>query len=620
MEPVLAKIASWDFSQKQDPLCEFTAFLREAMGSKNELPEIEARLIKMLGPATTLAGQDYVCRQLSLIGTGASVPALAGMLNAAATFGMACYALARIPEAAALEALRSALPKSSGKERISIINSLAQRCDAESVAPLRALLSYSDAAVSDAALDALARIGSAPALAAIAAARSGLNGAQRERVSAAYLRCADAIAASGNRAAAAKVYHQLVAASEPEMIRIGALHGLAETEGKASVPLLSREMGSSNPRVQAAAIRLLSATPGAEVTALFAKQFPNLPAVGQIRVLAALAGRGDAAAARPVVVQALKSGTPEVRAQAMLVLGKVGDASAVQVLAEAAANAEEPVQNAARASLSELHGAGVEEALVSAIGSSAGKVRLELIKAAGDRGSTGAAEVLMRIARGEDQDASRESLRALRTLAGPAQAQPMLDLVLNLRSAAERREAAVTLASVIRRSDRAAVDPVLAAYQPAKDVQTRVLLLDVMGQVSAPDALPILRAGLKDPTAEIARAAILALTAWQTPDPIPDLFSVAKNDTNATRQILAVRGLIKLAQAPSDRSPEETVKLLGEVMLLAKQAQEKRSILAVLPNYPVRSALALAEAASRDAAVAREAKAAADQLRDVLPR
>ena len=86
------------------------------------------------------------------------------------------------------------------------------------------------------------------------------------------------------------------------------------------------------------------------------------------------------------------------------------------------------------------------------------------------------------------------------------------------------------------------------------------------------------------------------------------------------RRDMARHGLIKLIQAPSDRSSEETVKLLTEVMQLSKQPQERRSILSVLPNYPVKPALALAEAASKDAAVAREAKAAADQLKEVLPR
>ena len=139
------------------------------------------------------------------------------------------------------------------------------------------------------------------------------------------------------------------------------------------------------------------------------------------------------------------------------------------------------------------------------------------------------------------------------------------------------------------------IAPVLAAYQSAGDKQTRLTLIDVMGQVSAGEALPVLRAGLKDPDPEIARSAILALSAWTTPDPLPDLLEVARNDSNPTRQILALRGYIKVIAAPSDRSPAESVALLKQVWPLAKQAAEKRAILALLQLYPTPDALRMAE-------------------------
>ena len=65
MEPVLARVAAWDPSQPRDPLYEFTNFLRAAMNSKAELPQIEARLLRMLAPdaKTSSAGKDFVCRQ-----------------------------------------------------------------------------------------------------------------------------------------------------------------------------------------------------------------------------------------------------------------------------------------------------------------------------------------------------------------------------------------------------------------------------------------------------------------------------------------------------------------------------------------------------------------------------
>src|SRR5947209_16901406 len=122
LEPVLARVALWDPSQPRDPLYEFTNYLREAMNSKAELPAFEARLLRMLAPdaKTTPAGRDFVCRQLSIIGTAASVPTLTRLLNDAGLAEIARHALARIPDPAAGAALRSALPKASGNVQAGI--------------------------------------------------------------------------------------------------------------------------------------------------------------------------------------------------------------------------------------------------------------------------------------------------------------------------------------------------------------------------------------------------------------------------------------------------------------------------------------------------------------------
>jgi HEAT repeat protein len=208
---------------------------------------------------------------------------------------------------------------------------------------------------------------------------SGRRGLRR-----AYLRCADLVAAGGGKAAARSVYQQLSAASEPPMIRIAALHGLAEVDGNAAVPLLERELASTNADVQAAAIRLLNRMPGA-VAAIFAKQYAALKPVGQVRVLTAWGERDDGASARPIAMQAVKSPVPEVRTAALTLLGKVGDAASVPVLAETAVNAQGNEQAAARESLGRVSGPGVDSAIASAISSSSGKMQLELIRAAGER-------------------------------------------------------------------------------------------------------------------------------------------------------------------------------------------------------------------------------------------
>jgi HEAT repeat protein len=615
MEPVLTRIAAWDYSQARDPLYEFSSFLRAAAAAQSELPQIEARLLRMLAPqaAITLAGRDYVCRELSVIGTAASVAVLARMLTDRATADTARYALARIPVPEAADALRNRLQAAPAEVRAGIANALGERRDGKSVVALTGLIASSDAGVATAALTALARIGDEKALAAIGSAAPNAA-VRREEVLRAWVRCAGAVAAGGDKATAKSIYQRLIAPNEPAMIRIAALEGLAAVDAKAALPVLSRELGSTSSEIQAAAIRLLNRVPGAGVTALFQKRYPGLSPIGQVRVLSALADRGDAAA-RPTVTAAVKSATAEVRTAALEALGGIGDASSVSTLAEAATNAPAEEQAAARESLAMLRGANVDTAVAAAIASSAGKMKLELIRAAGERASLESADVLMQIAQGSDAEAALAAIRALRNAANPEQAPALLDAVMKIANATQRREAAMTLASVMKRARKPAIGSVLAAFGSSADKPIKLTLLDVMGQVSADEALPVLRAGLKDPDPDIARAAILALTAWQTPAPLPDLLELARTDSNATRQILALRGYMKVVSMPSERSAGESVALLKQVWPLAKLQAEKRALLALLPLYPTAEALRMAEAAVGDAAVSREARTAADTIR-----
>jgi hypothetical protein len=146
----------------------------------------------------------------------------------------------------------------------------------------------------------------------------------------------------------------------------------------------------------------------------------------------------------------------------------------------------------------------------------------------------------------------------------------------------------------------------------------RLALLEVMGQTSSDEALSTLRAALKDRSPEVARGAILALSEWATPVPMPDLLAIAQSGANPTLQVLALRGYLKLMGLPSQRPATESAKMLAEVMHLAKQPAEKRTVLALLPTFPSKESLQIAEAATKDQDVGKEAKAAVDRINGLL--
>jgi hypothetical protein len=311
------------------------------------------------------------------------------------------------------------------------------------------------------------------------------------------------------------------------------------------------------------------------------------------------------------------------------------------VLAEAASSGARTEQEAARRSLYSLRGVRIDPAIIAAIGSTSGKVKTELIVAAGERGASSAADALAQAAQGADPNVRREALRALRNVGGAPQAPVLLDLLLKASTPAERRESTQTLAAVLKRAQPSPVAAVISAYNSAPAKDARLSLLEVLGETSDEAALPLLRGGISDANPEVARAAILALTAWDNPAPLPDLLKLAKGAARSVPgapepaggaegrmrgappptnnlQILALRGVLKLILLPSKRSASENGLLLSEAMRLATQAPEKRTVLSLLPSFPSQESLAVARLAVNDPAVANEAKVALDQVTEAL--
>jgi HEAT repeat protein len=617
LDELLGKVAKWDYDQSREVTRAVADMVEKANGSAAQTRDIEQRFIALLTSDASLAGKDFVCKQLSLMGTEASVPALSSLLVEPKTSDMARYALERIPGQAADRALREALAKTSDKTRIGIIDSLGRRRDAASAAALRPLALGPEQATAAAALSALGKIADPAAIQVLSDAYAKTGGDLKVTAAQAYLDAAQRLAAGGKTADAVAIYKKLYAAGEPSVIRAGALHGLARAGGAQSTAMLLEALHGDDARLQAVAIHELAPTSARQ----FAAEMPKLNEAGQVRVLGILAERGDTSAL-PVFTAALKGSSQPVRIAALAGLARVGNASVVATLAGIAAGDNVAEQTAARASLASIRGKDVDQAVVDAIAGAEPKVRLELIRAAGQRYTAAASPVLIKMARDADSDVRRESLRALHDTASASDVPGLVALVAGPVQAGDRTEAVRSLAAVLRRSDPSRIQDVIAAYTPASDVESRAALMQVMGQSGNAQALPVLRTALGDQNAEVKRAAILALSDWSDDTPVPDLLASARTASTPAHQALALRGVVRLVGLPgSPRTPLETVKVLADVLSLAKQADEKRAVLSLLPRYAIKESLDLAGTLVNDSEVGAEAKAAVARLqRTMSPR
>jgi len=229
---LLEKVKTYDWGQSRLALTEVSELIKKAQGDKSQLAKIENDLLMVLKSDATRAGKQFVCRELSIIGTEQSVPTLAKMLADEETSDMARYALERIPGSAVDEALRSSLRNARGNARIGIINSLGQRRDKGAVRILSRILGRSNQDAAIAAAAALGQIANSLAADALGEAKNKAEGKLLSVVLDAYLKCADQMVADGNKIKAMGIYKELQKESMPKPIRTAALTGMINAAKK----------------------------------------------------------------------------------------------------------------------------------------------------------------------------------------------------------------------------------------------------------------------------------------------------------------------------------------------------------------------------------------------------
>lgn len=616
LDAVVAQLAKYEHGGDRTPLAKLDEWLRSPDSSPGLARQIEDRLVQLLGGKATPPAIEEACRRLSLIGTAKSVPALARLLAVPATAEMARYALERIPGPEASRALRNALPKATGSLRISLINSLGARRDNGALAMLEALARSADEKAAAASLIALGEIGAAPACRSLDRIQPNAP-ALRQALWDSRLRCAERLQTAGQNKAAYAAYERIYAKASTSLIQAAALKEMARLDRIQARPALESALRGSDPTVQAAAIRALATAADGSGAALLRREFPQLSPRAQAQALSALVERGDASL-RSWLAEAAQSQSIDVQLAAVGGLARFGNASDVPLLASLAASAQEPVSAAARRALVSLRGSDVDRVIAAEMARAEPKTRLELVRAAGERNAAAANAELLRAARDQNRDLRREALRALANTATRSELGPLAELVAQPISAADLREAQRTLAAVLPRLESAPAGAVLDAYAKAAEPDPRAALLAAIAQSGRAEFLPLLRRELQSTDAPTRRAAIVALSQWPTPEPMPELLEAARKDSSPSLRTLALRGYIRLAGLPAERTPAQTAALLAEAMKLAAQPEEKKSILALLARAPCPESLALAQAAAADPAVSAEAKAAVDTIRKSL--
>ena len=225
-------LKTYDFGASRAALMPIDDAVVACLGDTRSRRELEKRLTAAMKADISPLAKEYVCRQLCLIGSAESAPALAELLADPKLSHWARSALEHVPGSKAARALRRSLPTLRGLEKIGVVNALGMRRDADSASALASLLEDPDTRIVGAAAAALGNIGTSASAKVLLKFQPAAPDAVRSVLADACLSCAERLAAAGKKTVAAAIYKALAGSPQPEHVRAAATRGLSLAVGK----------------------------------------------------------------------------------------------------------------------------------------------------------------------------------------------------------------------------------------------------------------------------------------------------------------------------------------------------------------------------------------------------
>jgi HEAT repeat protein len=589
-----------------------------ARAADNQDASKEKELIEKLRSDAPAADKALACKHLAVYGSKDAVPELARLLTDERLASWSRIALEAIPGPEADEALRKAMDSLNGQARVDVpssqrvdrllvgtINSIGVRRDAGAVDPLTAQLKNQDAAVASAAAVALGRIGNAAATKTLRGSLAGAGPKVRTAVAEGCILCAERLMAEGKTNEAVEIYDEVRRADVPKQKVIEATRGAILARKSDGVPLLIEQLKSADQGLFRLGLSVARELSGREVADALVAQLANIPPDRAALVLAAFADRNDSAVS-PAVLSVAKSGPKQIRAAAIGVIGRLGDASSLSTLLELATDPDAEVAQAAKSAMAGLADEKVNSEVVARLSKAEGKTLPILIEVVGQR-RIDATPALVKAVGHADAAVRGAALTALGVTVGPKELSVLISAVVSPKNPNDTAVAQKALrAACVRMPDGEACATELAAAIARAPVATRPVLLETLGEMGGAKALETIAAAVKGSDAELQDTGSRVLGEWMSLDAAPVLLDLAKTAPSDKYQVRAMRGYIRLARQFS-KSDQQRAEMCQHALEASGRPAEQQLVLTVLERYPSPDGLKVAIKARQTPALKDEA-------------
>lgn len=571
----------------------FAATIASAADDAKSSSNKESELIALLRSDAPPGDKAIACKKLAIYGTSEAVPELAKLLTNEDLASWARIALEAIPGPAADEALRKSLDSLKGKLLVGAINSIGVRQDTAAVDVLTARLTNADAEVASAAAVALGHIASDAAAKSLRPQLAAADAKVRSAAAEGCVLCAERLQAAGRSAEATELYDAVRRAQVPKQRILEATRGAILTRKDEGIALLLEQVRSPDKALFQLALSTARELPGEKIDQALAAELGRAAPDRAALLLAAMTDRPETVVL-PAVLQAAGSGPKAVRLAALGALGRVGDASCIAPLVQIATDADAELANAAKTALAELPSERANAEIVARLSKAAGPAYPVLIEVVGQRRIDATPE-LLKAAGNSDAAVRRAALTALGETVALANLSVLIDQVVSPKSADDAQVAQQALrAACVRMPQREECAEQLAKAIDRSPVDTKIVLLQILGAMGGGKALQTVGTAAKSGDSQLQDAGTRLLGEWMTVDAAPVLLDLAKADPAQNKyQGRALRGYLRLARQfvmPEDQRAE----ICRNALAICRQPAEQKLVLDVLKRHPTIDGLKLA--------------------------
>ncbi|WP_197527323.1 HEAT repeat domain-containing protein [Pirellulimonas nuda] len=562
-------------------------------------PADENELIDALRSDAPAADKAITCKQLAIYGTSAAAPELAKLLPDDELSSWARIALEAIPGPDSAAALRQAAGDLEGQLQVGAINSLGVIRDEQAASLLTGLLQNQDEQVASAAAVALGRIGGPEAARSLIAALGTPRAELRSAIAEGCILSAERLLAGGDRAAAVRIYDAVRSSGAPKQPLLEGVRGAILARGPDGIPLLLEQLHAKDEDFFRIALSTARELPGAEIDRAMAGELAGLAPERSALLVQAMADRPQTVVLT-AIIRAAEQGPPQLRAAAIGSLARVGNETCLPAMIQTALGKDKELAELAKQTIAQLPGEGVDAEVLEALDAAQGDHLALLIETVGRR-RIGALNDVVKKLDSPDQQVRNAAHFALGETVGLKDLPLLITRVVNpVRPADEEAARKALVAACIRMPDREACAAELgAAFEQVDAADTKVALLDILGEMGGQNALAIIGRAAGSDDSSLQDAGTRILGTWMTADAAPVLLKLSSELPEGNYQIRAIRGYVRIArQLPV--SQQQRTEMCRAALEAASRVNEQVMVLEVLQRYPSRANLRLAkEAAGR---------------------